>query len=117
MKKIYRLRKSQDFDEIIKSKKQISNNFLVLYYARADNFKLGITIPKKFCNAVLRNYYKRQVKAIVHSLNIYDLNFHCVLILRKSFLKNNFETKQESVNKIFKKLVNTINKEVKDDRI
>ncbi|EIN14885.1 Ribonuclease P protein component [Mycoplasmopsis agalactiae 14628] len=104
MKKEFRLQKSWEFDEIIKSKKQFANNFLVLYYKEANSFKLGITVPKKFCNAVLRNYYKRQVKAIIHKLNVYDFKFHCVLILRKEFLNEKFEAKFSATQKLFNKL-------------
>ncbi|WP_029513754.1 ribonuclease P protein component [Mycoplasmopsis primatum] len=106
MKKIYRLQKSWEFDEIIKEKNQFINNFLILYYKKSSDFKLGITIPKKFCNAVLRNYYKRQLKAIIHSLNIYHINYHCVLILRKEFLNKDFAVKFDATKKLFQKLKN-----------
>lgn len=104
MKKEYRLQKSWEFESIIKGKKQFVNKYLVLYYQPADDFKLGITVPKKFCNAFLRNYYKRQLKAIVHSLNIYDIKYHCVLILRKEFLNEGYGVKYNATKKLFNKL-------------
>ncbi|WP_406617136.1 ribonuclease P protein component [Mycoplasmopsis adleri] len=104
MKKKYRLQKSWQFDEIIKSKNQLVNKYLVLYYKPANEFKLGITVPKKFCGAFWRNYYKRQLKAIVHSLDVYDIKYHCVLILRKEFLTENYATKFDTTKEMFKKL-------------
>ncbi|WP_338822633.1 ribonuclease P protein component [Mycoplasmopsis felifaucium] len=104
MKKIYRLQKSWEFDEIIKKKNQIVNKYLVLYFAPAKDFKVGITVPKKFCGAFWRNYYKRQLKAIIHSLNVYDIKYHCVLILRKEFLNETYSEKYDATMKMFKKL-------------
>ncbi|MEA4115256.1 ribonuclease P protein component [Mycoplasma sp. 744] len=106
MKKIYRLQKSWEFDTIIKNKQQIINKFLIIYYMPSDSFKIGITVPKKFCNAVYRNYYKRQLKDIINSLNIYNLKYHFVLILRKEFLTQNYQIKLETTRKLFNKLQN-----------
>ncbi|WP_029512762.1 ribonuclease P protein component [Mycoplasmopsis iners] len=104
MKKIYRLQKSWEFDSVIKTKQQLINKYLIVYYKPSDNFRIGITVPKKFCNAVYRNYYKRQLKSIVHSLNLYDLKYDFVLILRKEFLNQNFAVKLETTRKLFEKI-------------
>lgn len=106
MKKEYRLQKTWEFDVVIKNKKQVLNSLLVIYYMPAKEFKVGITIPKKFCNAVLRNYYKRQLKAIVHELNVYDMNYHFVMIIRKDFLDASYESKLENTRKLMKKIKN-----------
>lgn len=104
MKKQYRLQKSWDFDAVIKSKKQVINKFLIIYYKPAKEFKVGITVPKKFCNAVLRNYCKRQLKSIIHKMNIYNMNFHFVIILRKDFLNQTFQTKLATTEGLIKKI-------------
>ncbi|AIA29191.1 ribonuclease P protein component [Mycoplasmopsis californica] len=104
MKKQYKLQKSWDFDAVIKSKKQVINKFLIIYYKPAKEFKVGITVPKKFCNAVLRNYYKRQLKSIIHKMNIYNMNFHFVIILRKDFLNQTFQTKLATTEGLIKKI-------------
>ncbi|MGY5139128.1 ribonuclease P protein component [Mycoplasmopsis gallinarum] len=106
MKKIYRLQKSWEFDAVIKNKQQHVNKYLIVYYKPSENFKIGITVPKKFCNAVQRNYYKRQLKAIINSLGIYDLKMHFVLILRKDFLDQDFSIKLDTTRKLFNKIKN-----------
>ncbi|WP_027120517.1 ribonuclease P protein component [Mycoplasmopsis lipofaciens] len=106
MKKKYRLQKTWEFDNVIKNKKQVINKFLVIYYKESEDFKIGITVPKSFCNAVHRNYYKRQLKSIVHSLNIYDMNYHFVFILRKEFLNQTYQVKLETTRKLFNKIRN-----------
>ncbi|QBF34331.1 ribonuclease P protein component [Mycoplasmopsis phocirhinis] len=104
MKKQYRLQKSWEFDSVIKNKQQAINKFLIIYYQQNQSFKIGITVPKKFCNAVYRNYYKRQLKSIIHSLKIYHLNFHFVIILRKDFLNLDYETKLKTTERLFSKI-------------
>ncbi|TQC51555.1 ribonuclease P protein component [Mycoplasmopsis mucosicanis] len=106
MKKQYRLQKSWEFDNVIKGKKQLINKYLIIYYLPAEDFRVGITIPKKFANAVMRNYYKRQLKSIIHTLNIYDLKFHFVVILRKEFLNQTYKTKLDTTEGLFKKIKN-----------
>ncbi|WP_029608588.1 ribonuclease P protein component [Mycoplasma simbae] len=104
MKKIFRLQKSWEFDAVIKTKKQVVNKYMIIYFRPATEFKAGITVPTKFCNAVLRNYYKRQMKSIIHSLNIYDMKFHLVVILRKEFLNQKFKTKLLTTEGLIKKI-------------
>ncbi|UUD35417.1 ribonuclease P protein component [Mycoplasmopsis caviae] len=104
MKKIYRLQKSWEFDSVIKFQKQVLNKYLIIYYKPSDNFKIGITVPKKFCNAVLRNYYKRQLKSIIHSLDLYGKRIHFVLIPRKDFFNLSFEEKFNITKKLFEKI-------------
>lgn len=104
MKKEFRLQKNWEFEEIINSKQQIINKYLVVYYVKSKEFKIGITIPKKFCNAVQRNYQKRQLKSIIHSLKVYDFNFKFVFIIRKDFLNLDYETKHKITLKVFEKL-------------
>ncbi|WP_406617722.1 ribonuclease P protein component [Mycoplasmopsis lipophila] len=104
MKKIYRLQKNWQFEEVINGKKQLINKYLVIYFLPSKEFKIGITVPKKFCNAVKRNYYKRQLKAIIHSLNIYEMKYKFVFILRKEFLNQNYKVKLDTTKKLFEKI-------------
>ncbi|VEU58628.1 ribonuclease P protein component [Mycoplasmopsis gallinacea] len=103
MKKIYRLKKNWEFNEILNSKKQLLNRFVIIYYKESNNFKIGITVPKKFANSVGRNLYKRQLRAIIHDLNIYDYKYEFVIIARKDFVEEDFATKQKEINKLFEK--------------
>ncbi|WP_033161233.1 ribonuclease P protein component [[Mycoplasma] collis] len=109
MKKEYILKKKWDFQKIINLKKQIISKKLILYYKKSDEFKLGISVPKKFSNAVKRNYYKRQVKSIMQKIDYKNLNFHFVLILRKEFLNLSFIKKTNEVKKIYERLINEKN--------
>ena len=109
MQKKHRLKKNWEFQEIINSKKQYVSNFLIFYYRKnngEDGVKIGISIPKKFANAVGRNKYRRQVKSILDIIKPWDVNYDVVIILRKSFLDRSFEKKTKEVKKMFERLIN-----------
>ncbi|MBN4083613.1 ribonuclease P protein component [Mycoplasma sp. CSL10137] len=103
MKKIYRLKKNWDFQEIISKNNSLHNKYIVLYYKKSNSFKMGITIPKKFENAVGRNFNKRQLKAIINNLNPYDLNYDFVIIARKEFCNSPFSIKKVEIQKLFER--------------
>lgn len=104
MKKQYRLQKSWEFDSVIKTKEQLINKYLIVYFKKSQNFKMGITVPKKFCGAVQRNFYKRQLKSIMHSLNLYHCKYHFVVIIRKDFLNLSYKEKLDTTERLLKKL-------------
>ena len=105
MKKENILKKNLEFQKIINQKKQIINKFIILYYQDCDHFEIGISIPKKFANAITRNFIKRQVKWIMDSFVDYkQINYKVVLIVRKDFINLSIEEKSNQIIKMFKKL-------------
>lgn len=107
MQKVNRLRKNQEFQKLIDSKKQIVSNFLIFYFrANNENLKVGISISKKFANAVFRNKYRRQTKAALDQIKPWELKFDVVIILRKTFLDLDYEQKTKELNKMFERLKN-----------
>ena len=63
MQRRNRLSRSRDFDAVYRHGRSTSTRFLVLYWFRreetAEPTRLGIAVPKKVGNAVVRNRYKR----------------------------------------------------------
>ncbi|WP_027334392.1 ribonuclease P protein component [Mycoplasma elephantis] len=104
MNKKYRIRKNWEFQQIIEQKNQVLNKELILYFKKANEFKIGISIPKKFANAVKRNYLRRQVRSIIANLNVFEFTYHFVIIIRKQFLELDFKSKLESIKKLFGKV-------------
>ena len=106
LKKENIVKKNWEFQKIINSKKQYLSKYLILYYLKNQHFEIGISIPKKFANAVQRNYLKRQIRSIIkQKINFSNLNYRIVLIVRKEFIKLPFEQKVQQIEKIFMKLV------------
>ncbi|APJ38363.1 ribonuclease P protein component [Mycoplasmopsis pullorum] len=106
MKKEHRLKKNWEFEKVMRSNHQLVNRHIIIYYLKSNSFKAGITVPKKFAGSVGRNFYKRQLRAIIHELDIYDLNYQFVFIVRKDFLTTDFAVKQKSIAKLMEKLRN-----------
>ena len=104
MKRNNRLKKNWEFQEIINSRKQNVSNFLIFYYREnKHNTRIGISISKKFANAVYRNKYKRQTKAALDIIKPWNCNKDIVIILRKNFLTLSFENKIKELKKMFER--------------
>ena len=106
MKRENRLRKNHDFQRVINSKKSIVSKYLVVYYLPNDKKKLriGISVSKKFINAVGRNKVRRQVRSTLDNIKMFDKEFDVVLIIRKPFMSVDFNLKQKSLQNILKKV-------------
>ncbi|WNE41819.1 MAG: Ribonuclease P protein component [Mycoplasmataceae bacterium] len=107
----YRLRKTQEFQEIIKKRRKIFNNQLIIFYSEKkdkENCRFGISIPKKIVKkAVHRNKYKRQIKSALISIikeknkplrRISNWDF--VLVIKESFIKESFQKNKEDLKKL-----------------
>ncbi|MBG0730521.1 ribonuclease P protein component [Mycoplasma sp. 'Moose RK'] len=107
MQKIQTIKKNWQFQAIISPKSdQIVTNELVIYYEKFDFFEIGISIPKKFVNAVKRNYFKRQIRNILSDFSKKSKfpKIRIVLISRRPFLNLSFAKKKEKLEKIFEQL-------------
>ncbi len=105
MKKNEIVKKTQEFQSIIRNKKQFVSNNLILYYVKNDSFQIGISIPKKFINAVGRNYLRRQIRSIVSKINYKNIKYKIILIIRKDFIKLTYIEKETEVKKFIERLI------------
>ena len=105
MKKENIIKKSLDFDRIIKNNKSYKYKDYIIYIENTDNenYRFGISVGKKIGNAVTRNKIKRQIKSIIDKNN-YEKGINCIIIVRKGILKKAFIEMQEDLNEIFKRL-------------
>jgi ribonuclease P protein component len=113
MKKIERVKKSQEFDNIIKNNKYVKNDAYVIYYNDNESIisRFGISVGKKIGNAVKRNYFKRVTRNICDiNKNLYSKPKDYIIIVRKGCEKLSFDEKNES----FISLINKIQLKEKD---
>ena len=105
MQKINILRKNWEFQDIIEEKNQVVSNYLIFYYRKSkNNLRAGISISKKFANAVKRNKYKRQVRSALDLIKPWNYKYDLIIILRKPFLNLNFDEKIKQLRKNFERL-------------
>ena len=105
MKKSQIVRKNHEFQSIMGTRDQTVSKFIVLYKrSNESGLRVGISISKRFANAVNRNKYKRKVKSILDNLNLWDKKMDVVLIIRKPFMQLSFEEMQKKVKSIFERV-------------
>ncbi|WP_412031551.1 ribonuclease P protein component [Metamycoplasma buccale] len=106
------VRKNWEFQKILNSHNQVISNNLIIYYVKGECFKVGISIPKIFANAVMRNHYRNQIRAIIRNMDISNINFHTIIIARKTFFALTFEDKVKEVHKLYERITNGKTKKV-----
>lgn len=107
MKKQYRIKKTEEFQKIIKKHPYSANKEYVVYYRnkQEQTSRFGISVGKKLGNAVLRNKVKRQVRNILsESIKDNDYKNDYIIIVRNKFLKNDFKTNKKSLLYLLNKI-------------
>ncbi|MBR2678747.1 MAG: ribonuclease P protein component [Bacilli bacterium] len=104
IKKLYIVKTTRDFDDIIKTGQFIKNKYFSIYY-KDNNLpydRFGISVSKKLGNAVFRNKYKRKIRSIVDNYKKKYINSRdYIIILRKEAITREFvELNQEFLNLI-----------------
>ena len=105
MKKQNIIKKSQDFEKIIKNNKSFRSKYFYIYKQKHEEntYHFGLSGGKKIGNAVRRNKVKRQLREII-SQNDYQKNFDCIIIVRREINNANFSEIKEDLNNALKKL-------------
>lgn len=105
MKKINIIKKSEQFQKIIKNNKSFRSKYFYIYLERHEEsiYHFGLSVGKKIGNAVRRNKVKRQLKEII-SENDYQKNFDCIIIVRREINNYSFSEIKNDLTESFKKL-------------
>ena len=84
MKKEYRVKRSQDFDNIIRKKQYFANRQFVIYYQKnnLDHMRLGISVSKKLGKAFERNKIKRYIRETFKTRKEFVKNYDIIVIAR-----------------------------------
>lgn len=105
MKKTNILKKSMDFDRIIKNNRSYKYKDYILYVEKVEDstYHFGLSVGKKVGNAVTRNKIKRQLKTIIDKNN-YEKGINCIIIVRRGLLEKSFSERENDLIEAFKKL-------------
>ena len=108
MKKLYRIKKNEEFSKIIKYRHSVASAAFVLYFndRKEDVARVGISVSKKLGNAVERNRIKRQVREMVRDIIDFD---NCpkdlVIIVRLPYLDKDFSSNKNDLEILIKKAI------------
>lgn len=109
MRKYNILKRNEDFDKIIKEGTKKMNKYFILYYLPSlsddiECFRVGISVPKKFGIAVIRNRQKRIAREIIFNSNVKIKKYDYVLISRPLVKDVKFTTQVKYLVSLFKEI-------------
>ncbi len=106
MKKVYRIKKSQEFQQILSYKRFYSSPAFVLYVKprKEDISRIGISVGKKLGNAVQRNKIKRQVRMMVQDIYDFHENFDTIILVRAKYHEENYINNKKCLERLVKKV-------------
>lgn len=101
-----RIKKHSEFQEVIAKGKLERSQCFNMYFIKntLNEARIGISVPKKSGNAVVRNKIKRQVRAMCGELMNFSLNYDLVLVIRKDYNIQNFSLIKDELENLLKKL-------------
>ncbi len=116
MKKKYSLKENHVFNDVLKKGYKINTHYFLLSKKGSkglENIHIGISIPKKFGNAVFRNKQKRQIRWIMANFlkenDVKDIPINVVILVKKPFIDLSFLDKSILLEQNLKKLLRNNN--------
>lgn len=106
MKKELRVKKSQEFQLIMKYKKFYASPTMTLYVApkRETKNRVGISVGKRLGGAVQRNKVKRQVRMMVQKNFQFTENFDSIILIRPKFSEESYSINENYLLELIKKV-------------
>jgi len=101
------VKKNQEFQYIIKNGIKIKSPYFSSFNVlkKEKYFRIGISVPKKLGNAVLRNKVKRQIRHIINNYReSFNLDRDCIIIINSNFLNQNFAKKKYLIENLIKQI-------------
>ena len=106
MKVALRVKKNEEFQEIIQRKKFVTSPSFALYVrAKTGKYsRFGISCGKKMGNAVVRNKIKRQCRSMLQELDSANYPFDGVLMVRAGYHKFSYQDNKKHLESMLKKV-------------
>lgn len=106
MRKSLRIRKSEEFTEILNYRRFYSSKVMTLYVKpkkEAVN-RVGLSVGKKLGGAVERNKVKRQVRMMVQECYTFEEKFDSILLIRPQFREESYLNNKKTLLELLKKV-------------
>lgn len=106
MRKALRIKKSEEFQEILNYRRFYSSKVMTLYVKpKAESMnRVGLSVGKKLGGAVERNKVKRQVRMMVQECFTFEENFDSVLLIRPQFKEESYLKNKNTLLELLKKV-------------
>lgn len=106
-----RIKNSIEFQNIVKNTKCVKTNEFIIHYQKNElgYLRVGISTPKYLGCAVIRNKIRRQIRAMFLKQNINDESLDLIVVVRRSYKIDEFESNLNSLNKTISKIRSLIN--------
>jgi ribonuclease P protein component len=106
MRKELRIKKSQEFSEIMKNRKFYSSPVMTIYVkAKAEEVnRVGLSVGKKIGNAVMRNKVKRQLRMMVQETYTFEEKFDTIILVREKFIEESYDSNKKVLEMLLKKV-------------
>ncbi len=103
MKKNRRIKRADEFQEIIKIRKSELNSKFVVYHIpkRENQTRVGISVGKKMGNAVFRTKAKRQIRMMMQDIFKKSYSFDSIVIVRSKYFESNFSENKQDLTELF----------------
>lgn len=104
MKKEYRIKKNTEIESVIRNKKSFAGKCFIMYINEnheQKHFRLGISVSKKYGDAVQRNKLKRQLRACFMNINIKPVDIF--VVTKKAVNDPSFEEIQNDILNLMKR--------------
>ncbi len=106
MKKAYRVKKNDEFQEVFKKGRSYANRQFVVYFLKKPgqtHFRIGISVSKKLGKAVVRNRIKRYIRQSFLELEDYlKQEYDYIIIARKPAAEMDFFEVKKSLIHVLK---------------
>lgn len=106
MRKELRVKKSQEFSEIMNYKRYYNSDVMTLYVKpkKEEKNRVGLSVGKKIGNAVVRNKVKRQVRMMIQETYTFEENFDTIILIRKKFIEESYDSNKKVLEMLLKKV-------------
>lgn len=106
IERYYRVRKSEEFLEIMKYKRFYANPAFTLYVKprKEDHPRIGLSVGKKIGKAHVRNKVKRQIRMMVQEIYDFDENFDSIILVRGQYSEENYRNNKKRLETLYKKV-------------
>ena len=108
MKKEFRIKKNEEFSEIISKNNCFSNSLYKVFCSNAkeDHSRVGISVSKKIGNAVVRNKVKRQIRMmLIECYDFLDSKYDLVIIVKYNYLNKGYTECKKELELLLKKVI------------